>query len=351
MHRHSVAAFAMVTIGSAAVGVSLGSLVRTAIKKPDGPRVRLESPATMRVVAQDKATRVAASYRLVNDGDRNLVLGQTTTTCGCTLASIEPTVVPPHGSAAVTVLGEPPEAGERNVRITVETNDQRSPHMNLELIMVGATPMPFIGHTSGPIQLGTIEHNGAEADFYFDTHENQGLPAWCLDVRTALPGISIKPGKIEVLLTSGDAIIRRRNYHAMYHSDQPSNGLLGDVEFIDPAAPASPVHKIQVLGIVHSPVYAIPRAIYGSYDGSTPPPAIQVSIHSSPGFSLKVTPADNPAYSCQLSESSSSRLDFIVTFKPERLTSTLTTSVVFSTNHPELQTLKIPAVIERVANQ
>jgi hypothetical protein len=351
MRRRSVAAFAIVTTGSVAVGLILGSLVRTAIRKPDGPRVHLESPASMRVVAQDKTTAVVASYRLVNDGDRNLVLGQTTTTCGCTLASIEPTVVPPHGSATVKVLGEPPEAGERDVHITVETNDQRSPHLNLELIMVGATPMPFIGHTSGPIQFGTIERNEAEADFFFDTHERQGVPAWSLDVRTPLPGLSIKPGKIEVVATSGDALIRRRNYHATYHTDQPSNGLLGDIEFIDPTVPASPVHKIQVLGIVHTPVYAIPRAIYGSYDGLTPPPTIQVSIHSSPGFSLQVAPEDNPAYSCQLSESSSSRLDFIVTFRPERLTSILTTSVVFSTNHPKLQALRIPAVIQRVAKQ
>ncbi len=348
MQRRSVTAVVMILLGSVALGISLGSIVRAVLRESEGPRVHLESPAESPLIAEDKSSVVVASYRLVNNGDRNLVLGQTTTTCGCTIASIDPTVVPPRGSATVKVHGEPSEAGERDVHITVETNDKRSPILNLELVMVGATPMPFIGHTSGPIQFGTIERNDAAADFYFDTHERQESSPWLLDVRSPLPGFSIVAGTVQIVKKTGDAIIRRHHYHATFHPDQPSSGLLGHVALIDPSAPARAIHQIQVLGIVHSPVYAIPQAIYGSFDGSNFPLPIRVSVHGSPDFPLRVTPENNPDFSCQLVERTSSRLDYMITFKPERLASTLTTKATFLTNHPKSPRFEVPVVVQRV---
>lgn len=109
-------AFLVAILGvSAPLGLCLGFWLRDHVRKVEGPRVEWLTPREQRIVADPGTRAVVATYRLLNTGDRDLELGAVTTTCGCSVASIDRRLVAPRQSATIVVEGDAPDAGPRVV--------------------------------------------------------------------------------------------------------------------------------------------------------------------------------------------------------------------------------------------
>lgn len=110
----------------------------------DTPALPYVLAAEKRVEVDSKTSKAVVVYEVMNRGDYDLVFQKTISSCGCSVASIEPGIVKPGHTATISVQASVPAAGERNVAITVFTNSPLTPHFELKLTLVGQAEVPFI---------------------------------------------------------------------------------------------------------------------------------------------------------------------------------------------------------------
>ena len=317
----------MVVIGSVALGSNLSWRLRKILWPHHGPRAVLVSSASQTAIVEDQKGGVDVDYQIRNVGDRDLMIGSTTTSCGCSVVSAFPRIIAPGQSSSLTVHGSPPALGEREVQIAVETNDVNQPRMALKLILIGKTPLPLIGHSSGPVQFGVIESDQVSADFYFDTHELKDRLPWPLDHRTSLPGLTISDQDCEIVSTSGDAVGRRHRFRATYLPQHAGTGILGSIHFFDRGSPSVDVFTIPVQGIVRPPVYPIPPSFDVSLEPNQTAKPWKLSIKGRANEALQIAPILNPNLLVKIEESGPARIDLLVTTAPGRTDAGLKTTL------------------------
>jgi len=105
---------------------------------PRSPARAVVQPSSRKEIA-NFSSKITVTYRIFNEGGQDLVLGDVTTTCGCSVASIQPTTVKPGSYATVVVEGTPPSAGEKFVEIRVNTNSPGA-----EIVVIGLTVLSAI---------------------------------------------------------------------------------------------------------------------------------------------------------------------------------------------------------------
>ena len=92
-------------------------LVSSAIASRLRPPRGVVTPEHQRLVAEWPPEDLIATYVVQNAGGKTLVLGEPSTTCSCTVAAIDPPILGPGQEGAITLKGNPPDAGERTVTI------------------------------------------------------------------------------------------------------------------------------------------------------------------------------------------------------------------------------------------
>ena len=133
--RTVVSTFVALAAAAALAGPARGQDVSTTA----GPRIRVE-PASFDFgrAAQNKTLRKEFSIR--NFGNQDLVIESVSTTCGCTAALMDSTVVKPGGTTPLRVSLETRAYRGRVVRsVMVKSND---PRVGLLEVKVEATVEP-----------------------------------------------------------------------------------------------------------------------------------------------------------------------------------------------------------------
>lgn len=183
---------AFLVIGGAVVGF-LGYRRSLANRPP----IAAVTPATQRIVAAPHSNRITAQFRIRNAGGRELVLGEASTTCGCTVASIQPKVLKAGEQGLVTVQGTSPNVGENTVSISVATNAESGKPVEFRLTMVGSSEVPFVSRSSGPVRLGFIRRGQEPEKVWIEAVEKPGETPWIRTASGTFPGLDVEGGVVK----------------------------------------------------------------------------------------------------------------------------------------------------------
>lgn len=143
-------------------------------KSQDGPPAGIVTPASQRVVASPNQGKIIATYRVTNRGRRDLVLGDVRTTCGCSVASVQPKILKPGRSGTITIKGDPPRVGSKTVFAHIATNAPPPGELTIKLTMIGTAPIPYVAVSSGPVRFGIIRSDSPPETIRIETRERSG---------------------------------------------------------------------------------------------------------------------------------------------------------------------------------
>lgn len=161
----------------------------------------------LRVLASGGQTDVLAEFRVVNRGTAVLKILDVSTSCGCSVGSVEPKSIDPGASGVITVKGHPPQAGEQAVKILVVTNAD-PPEVPLELVMVGSKLPPFVLGATAPLQMGFVRPGKEPELLRINTIEVAGRPAWLGRVGRAPANLVVEGGLISESI-AGENVVSR----------------------------------------------------------------------------------------------------------------------------------------------
>jgi hypothetical protein len=283
-------------LGIAGLIASL-ALTMAILRGPSAPRgpIPKAAPREQRLIGTSDGRKGIAIYRVSNDGDRDLVISQARTTCGCSVASIEPKVVRPGGSATVTVEASPPQAGEKRVEIVIETNARPADELVLSLILVGNTPPPFVVSSSEAVQFGELASVPEPESIRIQTRELAGKQPWLGDVVSSTPAVDVDLTDLAEIPLDGGVVARQYTFEVRL-TKLPEPGPLSEViSFQDHEAPGPSVFQLPVLGNVPPPLYASPKVLYATCERGSVPPDLRVTIRSKDGLARGNAPVIDEA--------------------------------------------------------
>ncbi len=293
---------------------------------------------------QPGSNKITTSFRVFNRGRENLVLSEVLTTCGCTVASISPKVVPPGQAAVVKVEGRPLGAGEKKVEVRIATNIPDNPYVLFSLTMVGSTPVPYVAASSRTLNFGTVGPDLTSDGFWIETRERKSTPPWILDAISSLKFMKIHGGLTDEGELGNGILYRRYEYTASLAEIPKVGGAFeGEVIIRDRSQQRIPVFSLPVHGRVRPAVSVTPSAIYANYRPGTdvPRPSIVISSHRD-DIDLRVkVKSQSPLLVVRCKSQEDQRVIFEVS--PTRGSRDLIdTTLIFSTNHSEAPEVRLP---------
>ena len=336
-----------ILLSAVSMAIALGCRGRTSTPVVNPPRVSIDSD-TRRLVAHS-SDPVRATYAITNRGGRDLILGEISSTCGCTSATVDRKVIPPGSSAVVSVEGRPPSFGEQLVSIQIGTNEPPPGLLKLRLVMVGSMPLPLLASPSVDVAFGVFLSGviPPDASIILDIMENrQDAPAidsvdCSLDFARAGGGLSEElPGP-----TSGIAI-RRYRFQVSLTRPPGLGEFSGELTFRGPDARKLSSLKVPVHGFVREPVAAVPSPLIFQANSSGVAPPLRLSViaaESSTPLVVECLEVD-PCLSIRTVQQSDGRATFevIMTKMPAR---SPLKPLVFRTSHPNAPTLSVPVQV------
>jgi hypothetical protein len=329
-----------------AVGM-LGGGLAYAFMAPQGPPRAVVDAASRRIVAAPGEKELVATYRVTNRGGRDLVFGEVKTSCGCSVASIEPNRLKPGESGVVTVKGSPLNAGENAVEIRISTNAEPDPELVLQLTMIGSAKVPYVAFHSGSVRYGVVRSADLREPIRVETRENQSARPWIKSVTCNLPGVEVKGGMQEELPLGQDVVFRRYEYQAELKRVPEPGEIRGEITFLAQEREATPVLTLPVGGTVRAAVFAAPSALYASFNPKAESPKLQLSIVADDeAFPLNCQPEVDGIKELRVRQISSQagRVTFEVS-PGEGFAGGLSTKLKFKTNHPNSPTIVVPTML------
>lgn len=324
-------------------GAAIGSLVYAALV-PKGPAKAFVEPASQRVVASPGTNKLTATYKITNRGGRDLVLGAVKTSCGCSVASIQPKVLSPGHAGIITVNGMPLNAGEKTVEIHVETNTDDG-LLKLSLTMVGSQQIPYVAVDSGPIRFGVIRTASSAELIRIETREKKSAKPWIEAATSDLPYLVIHGGVDSERPLGGDVLLRSYRFTAELTRVPDTGNFNGEAIFKSRGAYPAPALRLPVYGTVRPPVFAAPSSLYTSHGPHDEAPILTLTLTSDDDFDLRAEPITESADALGVRQVSRAggRVVFEVRHRQEPNES-ISTSLAFKTNHPNVPIIRVPAV-------
>lgn len=309
------------------------------------PRLGVEiTPKVQRIIADKSGRKVLVFYKVRNNSDRPLSLGPTSTTCGCSVASISPKLLQTGETAVVSVEGVPPPYGEKQVRVTIETSLTELKPIELDLVMVSNTPLPYIISSSGGIQFGELSHPPPTQSLWFTTVEDAAEKPWLLDPRTSSESLSLEGGMIEDRVVGGNAY-RKYQYTVRLNAVAPRGDLTEAIVFEHPNTPR---HEVDVHAIVRPAVFAVPSTIFATVQKGEDSPTLTVRLKSlDANRTLSVTPvgAESLPIAIEKVKEENANSTFRISLKPG-ISRSVSETLTFQTNAPEVPQVRVPLSIK-----
>lgn len=314
------------------------------------PALIVVSVQTQEVVARQGESEVKVEYTIRNNGGSDLILGTPTTTCGCSVASIEPKVVPPGGSATVKVVGTPPPVGRKAVTILIPTNLVAAPEISLGLEMVGAARPPYAAFYPPTIALGQIRTAGTATRFKLTTREKADAERWVVRATASDPTLRLESVTKDLQRDTdfGDGVASRDYlFNVIIRNVPPTGAYRTEISFWSNASDREPVLKIPVHGHVKAAVYASPSGLFAAIPDGGPSPTIRCMIRADdPGLVLQVEPPTEANLIIEREEARGAIVVFRITPRPSA-DGAWPKHLTFRTNHPEVPTLSVPLTLKR----
>jgi hypothetical protein len=339
---------------SSALAIAAGiSALLMMSRIPAGPPLAEVGLAARKIVADLDHKPISTTFEIWNRGGRDLVLTDVSTTCGCTVAAIDPKIVEPGHSTTVHVEGIPPSAGEKLVTISIGSNQASAEPIELSLTMVSRAEPPFVADHSGPVRFGSIlhTHKAAAQAIRIETYEPLGSKPW-LGLTESQPA-TLKVRRVSSADTPlpGGIVHRLYRYESELAQTPMPGPFSGEIAFRSSDRAALPVLVLAVHGLVNLPVRSSPSSINANMNEGDDLTWLTVTLRADdPGFHLEANPDDPAGKTFEIRRDSSvgNRLVFKLRPKPP-FPLPLRAEITFVTNHPEAPRVIVPVSLRASA--
>ena len=182
------------------------------------------------------ASQVEARFELENHGSTPVRILTIKAGCGCTSPRVEPSLVPPGGTALVSVSALLP-IGDKTVPITLTTDSPLTPSVVLALRMIGNRPPPFLLQVVGDLSYLGDKSTAESREIVAVTIEG-ARPTKRPELMTDLAGLKFEEvGIEEAPYTVSKAVQRKYRYRAYFEEPTPGSAFRGVVRVSDPWNP------------------------------------------------------------------------------------------------------------------
>ncbi|MFO0957157.1 MAG: DUF1573 domain-containing protein [Isosphaeraceae bacterium] len=206
------------------------------------------SPQSLTLSPKPDGSESTGAFQILNTGKHEVKLGQPSTTCVCTVAEIEPTTIPPGGTATVSIRANPIGAGRTRVVIKIPTNTTPM-ELALPVEVVGRSEPPYVALAIDAIRFGEVDEADASVPLFVETREFSNRPPWLHDPASTVPGIRIEGGFADEGDMSNGIVWRRYDYTARLITLPPPGEFLGELLFAGREAGEEPVFRLPIHGI------------------------------------------------------------------------------------------------------
>lgn len=308
-----------------------------------GPRAEAE-PAEQRAVSVGSGL-VRVSYRIHNRGDRPLLLGEISSSCGCTSATVDATSIRPGFAATVRVEARPPTSGVSSVQVAVPTNDPASKRLILHLNIQKLQPVPHLVGPKPDLALGLLRSDAPPGglELSFQVLEYQASPPLVQSLGCSLDPFRWAGGLAEEhpAADSGQRL-RRYQFRGELTGPPAPGPFSGEVLLLGAdGRPALP-DRIPIHGVFREPVYASPASIrVAASPADRSDPRWVTVVAADPGFELTADcPDPDPAVSVRVAERRPGQVRFVIEFVPSM--DLPSRPITLRTNHPAAATITVP---------
>ena len=158
------------------------------------------------------------------------------TTCGCTSAQIEPSVINPGVTAVVKAYPASIPSGEMMVAITLHTDSPLTPSVQLRLRSRGMMRPPYLLDARGDLTFKGRTLTSESRDFEIYVVEPEGSSPRLPEIRTDLSFLALSPPVLvhEGVYSGSNASVRRYRSAVRFVREPPVPYVSGSVGILDP---------------------------------------------------------------------------------------------------------------------
>ena len=225
---------------------------------------------------------ILARYRIVNRTSRAVEFGETSSSCGCTVASIEPRQVVPGAEAIVTLEGKPPDAGAKRVRVGI-VHDGPGRRITLALTMIGAMKPPFIVTHTGPVQFGSLtdQTKVATERVHIEAREERAALPWLGQVIGADSPLVVTGGMVKEQAIDEGVVTRSYDYRISIRKVELASGEFSGGVRLGQVGHSGVHDTIEVHGRSLPPVTVSPPTLYAGLNRGDAAPVLHFVVRSS----------------------------------------------------------------------
>jgi hypothetical protein len=335
----------------AAVALAAGSWVASSRKKSERGPVAVLSLPQSRIEGSPGSPAAKATFQIANRGDADLVLGEPSSTCGCTVPSLSPRVLRPGASATGLIDARPPQVGQKTVEVDIPTNAPAEDGgvIRFRLTLVGTAKPPYVVNASGTVQLGETTGKEVAAEVRLQTREASSSPPWIGSAISSIPELGVNGGIDDERPLEGGIVDRVYTFKVAPTSSLKVGDVAGEIQFLSNGSDGGVAHKLPILGRILPRVYARPSRLFARLTPDSSPPRLHFSVQSADlDPELEVEPLEWPrdAVEIELTGRTSSRLDFVAVPRPG-LHGDLNSELILSTNDLDVPRVAIPLTLLR----
>lgn len=294
---------------------------------------------------------VSVSYLITNVSRRVIDLGEVSTSCGCSVASISRKQLAPGERAEVEVRGNPPSAGRKAVEIYIQTSDPTLPEVALHLVMIGSETAPIVVFHSLSVSFGSMPQadSAATTEILVNTREVGGTPPWISRAESSIEGLTVEGG-LASESDQGDSVVARKyTYRAALNAQRPPGELDGLVRFM-PREGDAPILMMPILGEIRPSLIPEPRSLYASVRPNDKTPRLRLDLVSSEAnFDPEDVEPGPPPRGVRISrtEAEAGRAGFEVEVDPGEVPGSRVV-IGFRCRKPGASQVEIPLVLRRL---
>ena len=200
-------------------------------------------------------------FELKNLGGRPVHVTSIETSCGCTSAKVHPDTIEPGGSGAVDVHADPFPVGVRNVAVTLRTDSEATPSVDLRLRLIGSRRPPFLLQAVGDLQYVGSRFEGEKRQIAVILIEPSGSTSKPPILKSDLPFLVFSQAKVQAEPYVDPGTVQRTYiYDVNLAATTPEHDFSGEVIVIDPWEDGQ-TQRIQVRGELIPAVQVFPKRI------------------------------------------------------------------------------------------
>jgi hypothetical protein len=318
------------------------------------------TPHELTVDATQTSGGSPAEVELQNAGDAPLKVENVRTYCGCAQAlPLERTILAPGESVELVISLTPPQVGDKETRVVVETDSELTPSCEIPIHMTGRQLVPpYISESPGQVEMRAKQAAGlAEATFHLHTVERAGSGFWVIGMDSSDATVTATVIGQPVEQESVDKTVLRHYTIAVTAQAPPSTTEKVNARLRPVTAGESTRHIPQIVVNLEldPPVRPVPESLYISLDDGQVFPVVRRLIlragddsewdvespQGLPEWMSVERSTLNPAHS----RGRVIALSVAISHHPDLLRQDHAVTMTFACSHPECPVVSVPVRI------